>query len=315
MIVARRRIALFSFTLILAGASVAHADDKTARADALFNEGQALLQRGNIAEACGKIEASYAIEPAQGTLLNLAYCHEKQGRVGLSYREYRRALARAEREFDTARARFASGKATELEPRLVRIEWQLPAGASLLAVAVDGDAMAGDPNRVFVEPGKHVIEATTIQGKQEKIVNVPALPTPPLVVSLVQPKVAAPPPVVVVKNDTAVVQQTPDDPSTTTKKIVGWSVIGVGAAALGLGTGFGIGTFSEKSSASDTCQGDLCDAAGLEHGNRAHAFATVSTVAFAVGAVAIGVGTYLLLTANSGSSASAAASLRQRRSW
>ena len=65
----------------------------------------------------------------------------------------------------------------ELESRLVRIDWHLATGTSLLSVAIDGDAVAGDLTRVYIEPGKHVIEAATVQGKQEKIVDVPLLPS------------------------------------------------------------------------------------------------------------------------------------------
>lgn len=274
----------------------ARADEKSQRADALFAEGQTLLQKGNVAEACAKMEQSYAIEPAQGTLLNMAYCHEKQGRIGLSYREFRRASARAAQEHDAARLRFAESKEAELEPRLVRIEWDVPAGTTITGVSIDGDSLAGSATRVFVEPGKHVIEVATAQSKQEKIVTVPSGSSAPLVVSVQFPNVPAP---LAPKHDAPFTRDTPAAPPTSTRSIVGWTFVGVGAAAVGASIGFGLGTFSEKSSAERTCRGDICDAAGLEHGDRAHAFATVSTIALAVGAVAIGIGTYLVLTPRS----------------
>ena len=64
-------------------------------ADALFNEGTALLKAGKLDEACGKLAESQSTEPAIGTLGLLAYCHEQSGKLDCAARRCGRALAPA----------------------------------------------------------------------------------------------------------------------------------------------------------------------------------------------------------------------------
>ena len=62
------------------------ANDKT-EADHLFDEGRALLAKGNADAACTKFEQSIAKDPrAVGTLLNLALCNERRGKVATALR-------------------------------------------------------------------------------------------------------------------------------------------------------------------------------------------------------------------------------------
>ena len=56
-------------------------DANPALAQSLFEEGRQLMSNGKFAEACPKFESSYKLDPAAGTLLNLAVCHEKVGRT------------------------------------------------------------------------------------------------------------------------------------------------------------------------------------------------------------------------------------------
>ena len=46
-----------------------------AAADALYEEGQALLKAGNHAAGCARFEASLALSPAASTMLKIAKCH------------------------------------------------------------------------------------------------------------------------------------------------------------------------------------------------------------------------------------------------
>ncbi|MEJ7735736.1 MAG: hypothetical protein WKG00_41925, partial [Polyangiaceae bacterium] len=66
--------------VLMSLSSAARADDR-ASAQALFDAGKLLVADGKYAEACPKFEASFTLDRTLGTLLNLADCHEKVGKV------------------------------------------------------------------------------------------------------------------------------------------------------------------------------------------------------------------------------------------
>lgn len=124
----------------------------TALADRLFKEGQDLLRNGRVTEACVKFEKSIAEENQLGTLLNLAFCHEKATRMGKAWIEYREAETRAVATGNKDRARFSRERMAEVEKELTKVRVD---GAPVKEVWIDGDFVArvenGDP--FFVETG------------------------------------------------------------------------------------------------------------------------------------------------------------------
>src|SRR5580765_1857550 len=71
--------------------------DRTLAA-ALFREGKALMDKGDFAPACAKLEESQRLDPGGGTILNLALCHEKEGRFARSWSEFTEAVTVARRD-------------------------------------------------------------------------------------------------------------------------------------------------------------------------------------------------------------------------
>jgi hypothetical protein len=103
--------------------------DERALATALFREGRRLMAEGRPAEACPKLEESQRLDPGGGTLLNLALCHELEGRTATSWSEFANALSIARRDHRDDRAAEAQRHMASLEPKLARLRLVVPADA------------------------------------------------------------------------------------------------------------------------------------------------------------------------------------------
>src|SRR5258706_9587445 len=99
----------------------ARADDNSARATKLFEEGRALAKAGKLDEACHKFEESLALDALTGTQVNLADCFEKTGKLRRAWREFDAAATESLRTGNATRADFARKRATALEPRLATV--------------------------------------------------------------------------------------------------------------------------------------------------------------------------------------------------
>src|SRR5688572_16417056 len=89
-----------------------------ATAEALFRDGRRLLDEGRYDEACSKLAESQAQDPASGTLINLALCYEKQGRLATAWAHYRSAAVLARKDGRADRVATAEQKTAELEGRV-----------------------------------------------------------------------------------------------------------------------------------------------------------------------------------------------------
>lgn len=147
--------------LVVGGHAIALAQTSDAidRADAQFAEGKRLLGDGAISAACIQFAASYQLAARGGTLLNLALCHEQEGKLLLARRELQTALARARRDGRKDREPIAMEHLATVEAKLSWLEIIPPAGATdSLQVTVDGAVIdRSDWNAVPLEPGGHLI--------------------------------------------------------------------------------------------------------------------------------------------------------------
>ncbi len=111
--------------------SIAAAEEATPsrRAEQLFEEGRKAFAQGRIDDACRAFEQSMAAEPANGTLLNLARCHERQGKLELARAEYQRVAALAARDGQTARGAIARKRAAELDGTAAHPDAAVPVSA------------------------------------------------------------------------------------------------------------------------------------------------------------------------------------------
>ena len=172
---------------VLCGAAVAHAGPHP-EAKRLFDEGRALLEQGQAAEACARFARSHELEHAPGTMLNLGECAERAGELGRAWALYDEAAREYERTSRPSSARFARSRADALVPKLAVVIVRLAEpGVAGLAVRIAGGAAAPAAQIIARrEPGPISIEAsapgrepytTTVTGAagQAVEVRVPAL--------------------------------------------------------------------------------------------------------------------------------------------
>lgn len=305
--------------LVVFAALPARADSASeAKAAELFTDGVRLLEKGSYADACAKLGESQKLSPAGGTVLNLGYCNEKLGRTATAYALYRDALARATAQGKSDRADRARQKMTELEPRLTRVRVTAPPEVLSLAglrVDVDGTVLADVAQPEPVDPGDRVVtlaangrrpikktvtaagEGRTISVAFEMPESDGAAPSPvaPPEASPSSPTPAAP----------AGPEAPPPAGPSSGRRTAGLVTMGAGVLALGFGAVAGVVASGEHSKSDDLCAGG-CTQDGVLAEDRARTWATVSTVGFAVGAVAVGAGFYLFLTSPSRAPAPAA---------
>jgi len=291
----------------------ANASDKAA-AEALFDQGRALMRQNSFAEACPKLEESERVDPAVGTLLYLGECYERVGKTASAWATFREAASLAGTSNQSDRARIAAGRAQDLEPKLSRLSVELsPEVGKIQGVVVKRGSQRLEPSLygtpLPVDPGDYRIEvsapgyetwSTPIKveaGGATASVRVPAL-TPT--------KASAPAAPAAVPTTSSAGPSHPEssaapaarDHATSTQQVLGLVVGGVGLIGVGLGSYFGIRAISKNSDAEAHCpKGSLCnDNEGVELTTKARRDAVASNIAFVAGGVLVATGAVLYLT-------------------
>lgn len=283
--------------LLHAGTAAAQDTTKVAAAESLFQEAEALENKGQFDLACGKYQESQQLDPGLGTLLHLAQCYEKAGKTASAWGRYREAMELAVRAGDE-RSEIARKRADNLEPKLAKLiisvkpENQVPG----LSIARDGVAV-GAPQwniAIPVDPGEHTVVATA-EGylpTQAKVVS----PRSAAQLKVEIPKLALNP-------KAGHGDESPGRGNT--QRIVGVSLAGAGAAALIVGGVFGFvakSTYDESDATCDKVTNTCTSQTGIDQRNDGFAQATTATVLVAAGAVLVGAGAVVFFTAPSSKS-------------
>lgn len=143
----------------------ASAQSDEQKADDLFRQGQDRLQIGFTREACELLAASHRLDPALGTLLNLALCHEKDGKIATAHREYVAAAKWAKERREDGREQFARQRAAALEVDIPKLRIEIAGAPRNLHVDLDGRAielseLEGD---MAIDPGPHRVDVTAAE--------------------------------------------------------------------------------------------------------------------------------------------------------
>lgn len=285
----------------------AQATDR-ALAEQLFREGQSLMNAQRYDEACPKLQESQRLDPATGTLLNLAVCHEKQGRLASAWTEYSEVVTLARRDNRPDRLSYAEQRLAAIEPNLSRLTIELSPGVSAADLTIRLDkATVGRPSlgvAIPVDPGQHEVSVSAPAKQSWKTsIDVAAGPTKQTVVipRLVDAPVQGKPP-----PSAAAPILAPPGPAAadarhgswlTPRRMVGLGVGGVGLVGVGVGSYFGLRAISKNDDSNQQgCNGNQCteDAAALR--NDALSAGDTSTIAFIVGGAALAAGVVLVFT-------------------
>jgi hypothetical protein len=276
--------------------------DGRVAAEALFRAGRQALSKGDHATACQRFEESNRLEPAVGTVFNLANCREKLGQLASAWQRYQEAVQKL--PSGDERTAIASQRAAALEPRLPKLTLSLPEDAPPGAIIVKdgtelGSGSLGVP--LPVDPGEHTLILRAPGHADERaVITLAEAENRSLTLKLGEPKSDLPE----AREGTSIGFVTPSEPSDTrdsggsSQRTLGYAVGAVGIVGLAVSLGTGAMVLSKKSTVEDECVNKRCTEEGIDAGESGRTLSTISTVSFVAGLAGIGAGLALVLTSD-----------------
>jgi hypothetical protein len=288
-------------TLALALASPrANAQESSPIAESLFRDARARMSEGKTHEACELFQRSDKVQHALGTFLNLAACHEKEGKLSAAWAEFQEASAEATRAGDKERAAFAQDRVNAIDKALhkVVIDFASPPGDA--KITVDGTVLdrAAWGTTLPLDPGAHTIQVTA-EGYSpwEKKIDASQGGTEHVEVQLQRPEAAVPQ-----LQQVDAVNQTKTH-SLDPKLAGGIAALAVGAVSFGVAVGFGADMASQTSNRDKLCPpGQPCyTQAAFDADHAARIDQQWMFVLGGVGVAALGAGAVLVALSATGS--------------
>lgn len=301
----RRHVASALVAGSLAFGSIAYGQsaDNKAAAEALYEEGKTLMNKGKFLAAAEKFQASNRLDSGIGTIMYMADAFEKAGKVASAWANWREAEALANQAKQTARAETAKQRADALEPRLTKVLIQVDKNALL-----DGFRLKRGKTKVTKD--LFGVATPVDAGRYEVVAQAPgylpwkgsvAVKKEGTTITLRVPLLKVDPDAAKAKASKA--NATPDtgSPSNLAYKATAISLGGLGAIGVGLGTFFAVQAKSEFDEANTRCSESSCsDPLASEQTSRALTKSHLATVSFASGGAALGAGLLVWLLAPSG---------------
>jgi hypothetical protein len=278
-----------------------------AAGETLFREGRRLLKAGDVTAACAKFTESQRLDPAPGTLANVADCEEQAGRTATAWVLWRRVVD--ETASTDPRQSTARKRADALEKRLPRLSIRTGDKApSALVIKRDGVVIGAASLGVAlpVDPGIHVVTTSAVghhdaqfvidsREGEEKVLEVTAgAPVP----------VATPvPPTIAMDNESAPSPIPPvpaGAPPSKARRSIGYALTAAGIAAAGAGGFFALRARQARNEASAFCGGNaappLCWGSAKPALDRDARNSQLADIGLATSAIVSAVGVYLILT-------------------
>jgi hypothetical protein len=298
---------MIGLTCLVASPRLAKAQSAAASAEALFAEGRRLMSEGQVGAACTKFAASNKLDPSSGTLLNLASCYEKVGRIASAWAAFQEAASLAQSANRVEHVRIAQKRAATLEPLLPRVTVRVAQAVEGLEIRRDDvlvtQAEYGLP--VPVDPGPHTYVAKAphhqtwtgqlnidppVDASVESPAPINVTMEIPLLTRLPETAEAPPPPS---QKDASTAP-----PEFWTGRRIGAVVsAGIGVIGIGIGTAFGLAANSTYNDSLANCPRDknLCTSAGVSQRDDARTQGNIATVGFVIGGLGLATAGVLLL--------------------
>ena len=294
----RRIVTTFAATLAVTLASVAVAPPAAAQAvdtdrqiaQQLFDDGRALLEARRYAEACPKFAESQRLDPGGGTLVNLAFCHELEGKTATAWSEFRDALGQAIKDDRKDREELARTHIADLAPKLMRVVVQVPERLAARDPEINLDRSklpeAAWNTPIPVDPGEHRVSVSIAGGQPWSVAVSVAEPGETYTVKV--PSFESP--VVCPQGQMRVEGACVAIPGTSSQRTTAfWLTLGGAGALLVTSAITGVVALSANAYVKDNCSTDRDFCRVTDAGDaatRAKTFAWISTATLGAGVVA-----------------------------
>lgn len=245
---------------------------RIAAAQALFEQGRALLAQDRAEDACPKLEESQRLDPGLGTQFNLADCYERLGKLASAYALFTEVAATARATDQERREQIARSRADAVRSRLTRLVISVPAGAPPELSIERNGAEVGRGQWDFpvpVDPGVHRVRALSATGFEWSTeITVPS--------DGGVHRVTIP-----VSDERSFFGPLP--------RKLGLVALGVSVIGLSVGTYFGVDALIKKNDASQAgCDGRVCRTSeGGELREQARRAGNIATVAMGMGVASL----------------------------
>lgn len=273
------------------------ADVESARA--LYKEGKALRERGNLPAALERFHGAYALVPTPITALELGLTFALLG-MPLEAREallsIERMPVRADESQKAADARVQAHKLFDgQERRIAEVLLRLaPAPKSPAHVTIDSVPLLPEALSVArkVNPGKHTIVATVDGARAEADVELGEGESRVVVLRFeAQPGAAAEPRSAPMAYPERVPKREPDIARVpVSRSPLLYVGLGTGALGVAVGSAAGILALSKAATVMHACDSGVCPRAEESDLRLSRSMGTLSTLAFVVGGVGLAMG-------------------------
>jgi hypothetical protein len=240
------------------------------------------MEGKNYQEACAKFSESQKLDPAAGTLMNLATCEEKVGKLASAWQHWKEAIDALPPKDD--RIGFARSRVEELEKKLPRLLVTLSSGRDKGAKVFRDEieiGPAGEGVPLPVDPGPHTVTVrmpdhipkavtVTVEIGEQSQVDVRPGPIDPAAIEKKTEKSASP--------------------------TLGWVLGGVGVAGLATAVVSGLLILNAQKTIDANCTGKVCNQRGLDAVSNGKILLVVNTGGWAVAGVGLGLGAYFVLS-------------------